>query len=100
MAEIPNETAYELCLMRHGIAVMRTGIAGLDDAKRPLTPDGRARMKAIARGLRAAGFVPSWIVTSPLVRAQQTAEIVAKVMGEAPLELCDALAPGGSPDAL
>jgi phosphohistidine phosphatase len=97
----PTDNTYELCLMRHGIAVMRAGAAGRDDAGRPLTPDGKARIKEIARALRPAGFVPIWIITSPLVRALQTAEIVAKVLGvDAPLDVCDGVAPGGSLEAL
>lgn len=86
--------------MRHGIAVMRTGVGGVDDARRELTADGKARMKEIARGLRAAGFVPDWIITSPLVRAVQTAEIVAKAVGAGTPDACDGLALGGSFEVL
>ena len=86
--------------MRHGIAVSRTGVGGGDDVNRELTADGKTRMKEIARGLRSAGFVPDWIITSPLVRALQTAEIVTKVMGAEAPDVCDGLAPGGAPEAL
>ena len=97
----PTDNTYELCLMRHGIAVLRGVGEGLDDARRPLTPDGKARMKKIARALRPAGFEPAWIVSSPLVRAVETAEVVAETLGSGvPLDFCDGLAPGGSPEAL
>jgi phosphohistidine phosphatase len=97
----PSDNTYELCLMRHGIAVMRATGAGLQDARRPLTPEGRARMKEIARALGPAGFAPDWIVTSPLLRAVETAEVVAKALGlDAPPDVCDSLAPGGAPEAL
>lgn len=101
MPEKATDNVYELCLMRHGIAVARGGGAPGDDARRPLTPEGRARMKEIARGLGPAGFAPDWIITSPLVRAVETAEIVVKVLGlDAPPDVCDGLAPGGAPEAL
>jgi|SRR6516165_5680273 phosphohistidine phosphatase len=98
---VKPDNTYELCLMRHGMAVMRTSGAALDDAKRPLTAAGRARMKEIARALRRSGFVPDWIITSPLLRAVQTAEVVTKALGlEERPDICDGLAPGGSPEAL
>lgn len=98
----PARTAgYELYIMRHGIAVDRGTAGYADDAKRPLTPDGRKRMKEITVGLMRAGFDPDWIVTSPLVRAAETAEIVADGLGgRVPRDDCDALRPGGSPEAL
>jgi phosphohistidine phosphatase len=92
---------YKFCIMRHGVAVMR-GTAGFsDDSKRPLTAQGKKKMQGIARGLRRLGFNPDWIVTSPLVRAVETAELVAEsVQAKLPLDCCDALRPGGSPESL
>jgi phosphohistidine phosphatase len=61
--------------MRHGPAedAAPSGV----DADRGLTPVGRDRVQNVARELAAAGEEPLHIVTSPLVRAVQTAEIVA-----------------------
>ena len=69
-----------LWLVRHAIAVERIP-NGLEDADRPLTPKGRRQFKALARLLAAAGDVPDLIVTSPLVRAVQTTEILRDEAG-------------------
>jgi phosphohistidine phosphatase len=92
---------YELYIMRHGIAVERTATTVMDDAKRPLTPEGKEKMREIAAGLVRADFDPDWIVSSPLVRAVETAEIVGEgLASKPPLDFCDALRPGGDPEAL
>jgi phosphohistidine phosphatase len=92
---------YELYIMRHGIAVDRGSAGFSDDSKRPLTPEGKKKTQEIARGLVKLGFDVDWIVTSPLVRAAETAEILAEEVGSAvPRDVCDALRPGGSPEAL
>ena len=72
----------ELYLVRHGIAVER-GTPDVPDDERPLTPTGAKRMRQIARGLRRLGIQPDRIVTSPLPRALETAEIVAEALGMA-----------------
>lgn len=94
-------TGYELYIMRHGIALTR-GSAGIsDDAKRPLTPEGKKKTREIARGLARLGFDVDWIVTSPLVRAVETAEIVSESFASSiPSDHAEALRPGGSPEAL
>ena len=92
---------YELYIMRHGIAVMRGATTMIDDAKRPLTPEGKQKMRDIASGLVRAGFEPDWIVSSPLVRAVESAEIVEEALSsKPPLDFCDALRPGGDPEEL
>jgi len=92
---------YELYIMRHGIAVMRGVTSMIDDAKRTLTPEGKEKMREIASGLVSAGLEADWIVSSPLVRAAETAEIVGEAQSsKPPLDLCDALRPGGDPEAL
>jgi phosphohistidine phosphatase len=98
----PAPTAgYELYIMRHGIAVDQGSAGFSDDTKRPLTPEGKKKMREIMAGLIKAGFDLDWIVTSPLVRARETAEIVADELGSRlPLDSCDALRPGGSPETL
>ncbi len=94
-------TGYELYIMRHGVAVTRGSAGFSDDSKRPLTPEGKTKMREIVSGLSRAGFDLDWIVTSPLVRAVETAEIVADSLGSnVPMDFCDALSPGGSAEAL
>ena len=86
---------FELYLIRHGVAAER-GPEWPDDAKRPLTEEGIARMKKAARGLKRLDVRLDVVVSSPLVRARQTAEVVAGVFDEmSPLVLTTSLAPGG-----
>jgi len=93
-----DQTSYELCLMRHGIALALGSEGFADDAKRPLTSLGKKKMKDIATGLSRL-FVPDWIVTSPLVRAAETAGVVHESQGaKVAMEFCEALRPGGSLD--
>ena len=73
----------ELYLIRHGIAAER-GKDWPDDSKRPLTPEGIARLRKAARGLNALGVGFDQIVTSPLVRTRQTAEVFAEELKSKP----------------
>jgi phosphohistidine phosphatase len=67
-------------LIRHSNAV-DPGTPGYeDDSQRPLTERGRDKMNKIASALKKMKVKPDLIVSSPYVRARQTAEIVAKVM--------------------
>jgi len=87
---------YELYLIRHGLAAER-GDAWPDDAKRPLTERGMSRLRKGARGLARLGVSLDVVLTSPLVRTRQTAEIVAGAFDpHPPLVNVDGLAPGGS----
>lgn len=100
-AKARGEHEYDLYIMRHGIAVTRGSAGFSDDSKRPLTPEGKAKVKKIAQGLLCLGFGADWIVSSPLVRAVETAEILVDSLGGSiPLDFCDALAPGGSTEDL
>jgi len=91
---------YELYLIRHGVAEER-GDAWPDDAKRPLTDEGMSRMRKAARGLSRLGVVFDIVLTSPLVRARQTAEIVASGLAPRPsLVNLDSLAPDAGYAAL
>ena len=65
--------------VRHGIAEDAGAWKG-SDADRPLTAKGRAKMAAIGKRLGELGIEPDAIVTSPLLRARQTAEILAKTL--------------------
>src|SRR6266404_6260173 len=90
----------ELYLIRHGVAEER-GDAWPDDAKRPLSEDGMARLKKAARGLDRLGISIDVILTSPLVRTRQTAEIVAAELDSHPhVTNIQSLAPGGTYQAL
>ena len=82
----------ELYFLRHGIAADE-GPPGAGDAGRPLTKDGTAKMKIAARGLRQLGLQLDALLSSPLVRAHETAQIVARELGPE-LRLTDALVPG------
>lgn len=87
---------YELYVIRHGLAEERSE-AWPDDNKRPLTPDGVSRMRKATRGLANLGVTIDIVLTSPLVRARQTAEIVAGGLEPRPsLINIDSLAPDGS----
>lgn len=89
----------KLYVMRHGPA-HDTAESGMD-ADRTLSPSGRERVKNVARALLDAKEEPLTIFTSPLVRATQTAEIVAIVtnVGDrgGTVEVRRDLAPGASP---
>ncbi|MBN9165380.1 MAG: histidine phosphatase family protein, partial [Myxococcales bacterium] len=67
----------KLYVMRHGPAEDNAPTGRDED--RALTPAGRERTRAVARALLAADEAPLTIIASPLVRALQTAEIVAAV---------------------
>ncbi len=85
-----------LYLLRHAIAVPR-GSAGVSDEERVLTEEGIVKMQQAAAGLRKAGLRPAAVLSSPLARARQTANIVVAVLGgKIPLEITAALAPDGT----
>lgn len=84
-----------LFVIRHAEATPR-GEGDIEDADRPLTDAGRAQAQQVARALQRIGVPLAALVTSPLRRAQETAEgIRAAWTGTAPpLHLCEELAPG------
>jgi phosphohistidine phosphatase len=71
----------ELYLLRHGVAVQRGTPGYKNDRLRPLTPDGRRRLAAIAVGMKRLGVSFDVIFSSPLVRARETAELIARGLG-------------------
>jgi len=86
-----------LYLIRHGVAADR-GEAHPDDSKRPLTSDGIADLKKEARALNALGVGFDHILTSPLVRTRQTADVFAAHLKSTPtVSTSDSLAPAGAP---
>lgn len=86
-----------LFLLRHGIAVER-GTPGFEnDALRPLTPKGRRQLRRVAVAVRTMELRFDVVLSSPLVRARQTAEVVAKELRlKRRLKTAEELSPGGS----
>jgi phosphohistidine phosphatase len=84
----------QLYLIRHAIAAER-GPDWPDDDKRPLTERGIARFKECVKGMAWLDLQVDEIFTSPLVRAKQTAEILASgISGKPVVKTLDALSPG------
>ncbi len=83
----------KMYIMRHGPAE-DFAASGLD-ADRALTEAGRDRVRRVAKVLGEHDEAPKLIVSSPLVRALQTAEIVAAELGIAYVDTSRQLAPGG-----
>ncbi len=88
-------------LFRHGVAADRQ--PGMDDAARPLTDEGVEKTRAAAAGLVRLIETPEAILTSPKLRARQTAELLGEAfdlecavfapLGEGPAEaIIEALA--------
>jgi len=96
---VTDRPTSRLLLVRHAIAEERTEFAktGRPDGYRPLTPKGIRRMRLAARGLRSLVDPIDLLVTSPLVRAVQTAEILSDEFDEIPIVEEDVVATG--PDA-
>src|SRR5581483_88867 len=81
----------------HAQAVGEGGIT--DDADRPLSETGRGQCGPLAAALVRRGVHLDYVVSSPLLRAKQTAEGLLEnwPAPAPPLQLCDDLAPGGKP---
>jgi phosphohistidine phosphatase len=77
-----------LLIVRHAEAA-----SGNPDELRPLTTEGREHARAVGALLRDEGFAADAVVSSPLLRARETAE----ALGLGPPEVDDRLAPGASP---
>lgn len=88
----------ELYLVRHAIAAER-GPDWPDDDKRPLTQQGITRFKECVAGLAWLRAAIDEVVTSPLVRAAQTADLLAAGVGGQPsIRVFPELAPGHAPE--
>jgi phosphohistidine phosphatase len=89
----------KLYLLRHAEAVRRED--SIPDGDRALTSDGIKTMKAAALGMRALKMKVDLVLTSPLVRARQTAEIAAEALGvKRKITLTKNLAPDVEPELL
>jgi len=91
-----------LYIVRHGIAMERDARGVPAEAERPLTPEGVHKTRAAALGLRALGAKPGAVITSPYVRAAQTAEIFAEALGFSPdkISVSESLKPAENPAAV
>jgi len=90
----------ELYLLRHGIAAEKGG-AFARDSDRTLTDEGIQRMRRIAKAMKGLELSFDLILSSPFVRAIQTAEIVAEILSlDKVLRLTPNLAVGGDPSLL
>ena len=90
-----------LYIIRHAIAVDEGTPEYEDDSQRPLTDKGRKKMRQIAKGLRTLGVDFDLVLSSPYVRAKETAEILTDVFKlKKDIEYSDNLIPMGDPDLL
>jgi phosphohistidine phosphatase len=91
----------EIYILRHAIAEdLNQSVRG-GDSQRRLTSEGAKKMHSIARGMKAASLSFDLILSSPYLRAKETAEIVAKLLRPVGgLKLSPVLTPDGSPKDL
>ena len=92
-----------LYIIRHAIAEQRdSNSSEQEDSQRPLTNEGRKKMRKIAQGLKELGTPIDLVLTSPYLRAVDTARIVAKRFDLDPDKLiqADDLSPVGQADRL
>ena len=87
----------ELYFLRHAIAAPHGAKGFARDADRPLTEEGEEKMRRIAKGMLSLDLTFDLILSSPFVRARQTAEIAARTFSlEKKLKFSDHLAVGGN----
>ena len=84
----------ELLIVRHAVACERSAQRWPDDAARPLSPRGALRARHAAAGVRRIVSRPARVLTSPMKRAWQTAEILARYAGWPRAAPCQELLPG------
>jgi phosphohistidine phosphatase len=88
----------DLLIVRHAIAFDRNPRRWRDDGERPLSPEGMVRARKAATGLKHLAERPQCLLSSPLVRAKQTATILTEFAGWPKAIECPALAPDIPPD--
>ena len=84
----------ELLIIRHAIACERDRTRWPDDGARPLSRAGIRRARKAASGLKEFSKAPDRLLTSPLIRARQTAQILTDVAGWPQAEEAPELSPG------
>ncbi len=90
----------DLLIVRHAIAFERNAKRWPDDDERPLTPEGMLKARKAAKGLKQIAERPTRVLTSPLVRAAQTAAILTEFAGWPKAVECAELSPSKAPEAL
>jgi phosphohistidine phosphatase len=91
----------ELYILRHGIAADKGDPRYPNDEDRPLTEEGQKKTLKVARRMKELGLSFDLILSSPLPRARQTAEITASVLGcKNKLKFSSNLAPEGTKKGL
>lgn len=83
----------ELYVLRHAIALTCAEAGVRQDSDRPLSDEGRDKMKGIASAFKSLNFQIDLILTSPYIRARDTAQIANDAL-KTKLEFCEALASG------
>jgi phosphohistidine phosphatase len=89
----------QLLIIRHAIAEDLPEGSTKTDERRALTSEGRKRMRQVAKALVRMVRIDR-LGSSPLVRAMETAEIVAEAHGNVDIAMVEALRPGSDPEAL
>jgi phosphohistidine phosphatase len=86
----------QLYIVRHGIAIDREDPKSPPDPERYLTDEGIDKTKQVAKGVAALGITADLMLSSPYVRAMQTAEIFATALGypKQKIRRTDLLLPG------
>jgi phosphohistidine phosphatase len=85
-----------LYIVRHAIALPQD-TPGVRDEDRVLTEEGAKKMRLAAAGLRSLGYIPDLLLSSPLIRAVQTAEILLQTFGAGlEMKISATLAPSGN----
>lgn len=92
----------ELFLIRHADAVPLGEEGITDDEQRPLTDKGQKEAKALGKAFKKRGITFDLVLTSPLLRAQQTAELLLKTSDQEKVrvEVSSALTPNARPKKL
>jgi phosphohistidine phosphatase len=88
----------DLLIVRHAIAFERNPRRWRDDGERPLSPEGMVRARKAAAGLKQITERPQCVLTSPLMRAKQTATILTEFAGWPKATECAALSPDEPPE--
>ena len=88
-----------LYIIRHGLAEERPDFAqtGLPDSERPLTPDGCKKVLRVGQALKSLDIQLDTLLTSPYIRALQTAQIISQCHENAPIQNVDFLYPDTNP---
>jgi phosphohistidine phosphatase len=92
----------EIYVVRHGVAIDREDPKCPPDPERYLTEEGIEKTKRVAAAVAALGVSPDLLLSSPYVRAMQTAEIFASALdySKQKIRRTDLLLPGTEPSLL